>query len=61
MILGIIFIIIFIAGIIMTVIGIDKEIELLFGLGMPCLFGGFIGTISFICVNIETLIKWLTI
>lgn len=61
MILGIIFIIMFIAGIIMTTIGVNKEIDLLWGLGLPCMFGGLFGTISFIGVNIETLIKWLTI
>ena len=59
MILGIIFIISFIAGIIM--INIDLDNNLIFGLGMPCLIGGLIGTMAFIFVNTETFIKWLTI
>lgn len=61
MILGIIFIIMFITGIILMVNGLNKNNDLLWGLSLPFMFGGFFGTISFICVNIETLIKWLTI
>ena len=61
MIFGIVFLIMIIAGIVMATIGVDKEIDLLYFLGIFNLFSGVFGIICFIFVNLDTIAKMMRI